>query len=157
MFRISNKASTVITLVIAGLLLVALCVLAVWLPAVVESMINVTDNLGNHAEITEGQRILVLIDAYTMLAVAFFAVIIAFFLLREVLLERVFSVKVTRLISAIYWCCFAEGLLFLLIGPFFLLAIGVAVVACFAGLCLRVVKNVIEEATRIKSENDFTI
>lgn len=157
MFRISNKASTVITFVIAALLLIAICVLAFWLPAVVDSMINATDNIGNRAEITETQRVLVLIDAYAMLAVALVAVILSLFLLREVLLERVFSVKATRLISAISWCCFAEGLLFLLIGFFFQIAIGVAVAACFAGFCLRVVKNVIEEATRIKHENDFTI
>jgi len=153
MLRKSNKVSTVITLVIAGLLLVALVVLAFRLPAVVESMINV----GNRGEITDGQRTLVLIDAYAMLAVAFLAVITGFFLLREVFLERVFSQRVIRQISVISWCCFAEGLLFLLLGGFFPLAIGIAIVACFAGFCLRVVKNVIEEATRIKSENDFTI
>ena len=157
MLRKSNKVSTVITFVIAALLLIAICVLAFWLPAVVESMINVTDNVGNRAEITATQRVLVLTDAYAMLSVALVAVILSLFLLREVLLERVFSVKATRQISAISWCCFAEGLLFLLLGGLFQLAIGVAIAACFAGFCLRVVKNVIEEATRIKSENDFTI
>ncbi len=157
MLRRSNKLSTVITIVISVLLLAALCVLAFWLPLVVESMINVTDNIGNRGEITDLQRTLVLIDAYAMLAVAVLAVILALILLREVLLERVFSVRVTRLISAISWCCFAEGLLFLLLGGFFQIAIAVAVAACFVGFCLRVVKNVIEEATRIKSENDFTI
>ena len=157
MLQKNNKISIMITLVISVLLMVALVMLAFWLPAVVKSMINVVDNVGNRGDITNLQRTLVLADAYAMLAVAFLAVIIGFFLLREVLLERVFSQRVTRQISAISWCCFAEGLLFLLIGGFFQIAIGVAVAACFAGFCLRVVKNVIEEATRIKSENDFTI
>ncbi len=157
MFHISNKASTMITIVISVLLLAALCVLAFWLPMVVESVINVPDNIGNRAEITDIQRTLVLIDAYAMLAGAVLAVILSLFLLREVMLGRVFSVRATRLIAAISWCCFAEGLLFLLLGVLFQLAIGAAVAACFVGFCLRVVKNVIEEATRIKAENDFTI
>ena len=157
MFRISNKVSTVISLILTVLLLAALCALVFWLPMVVNSMIDTVDNIGNRAQITEGQRAFVLTDAYVMVTVAFVAVILLFFLLREILLERVFCSKTTRLIAAISWCCFAEGLLFLLIGIFFQLAFGVAIAACFVGLCLRVVKNVIEEATRIKSENDFTI
>ena len=157
MLRKSNKTSVVITLVISVLLLAALCVLVFWLPMVVESMIRVPDNIGNRAEITDLQHALVLTDAYAMLAGAVLAVILSIFLLREVMLERVFSVRATYLIGAISWCCFAEGLLFLLLGTVFQLAVGAAVAACFVGFCLRVVKNVIEEATRIKSENDFTI
>lgn len=157
MLRVSNKISTVISIVLTVLLLAALCVLVYWLPPVVNSMIDTADNIGNRAQITASQRVFVLTDAYVMVAVAFVAVILLFFLLREVLLERVFCVKTTRLIAAISWCCFAEGLLFLLIGVFFQLAFGAAIAAFFVGLCLRVVKNVIEEATRIKSENDFTI
>ena len=157
MFRISNKVSTVISLILTVLLLAALCALVFWLPPVVNSMIDTADNIGNRAEITSGQRVFVLTDAYVMVTVAFVAVILLFFLLREILLERVFCVRTTRLIAAISWCCFAEGLLFLLIGIFFQLAFGVAIAAYFVGLCLRVVKNVIEEATRIKIENDLTI
>ena len=33
--------------------------------------------------------------------------------------------------------------------------VAAAVAAFFIGLCLRVVRNVIEEATRINTENDF--
>ena len=157
MLRISNKLSTVISLCLTLILLAALCVLVAWLPMVVESMIDVADNIGNRALITDSERVFVLADAYIMVAVAFVAVILLFFLLRAVLLERIFTVLATRLIAAISWCCFAEGVLFLAIGYYFQLAFGVAVAACFVGLCLRVVKNVIEEATRIKSENDFTI
>lgn len=157
MFHISNKISTVISLVLTVILVAALCVLTAWLPMVVDSMIDVADNIGDRASITEAGRMFVLIDAYVMVAVAFVAVALLFFLLRAVLMERIFTPSATRLIAAISWCCFAEGALFLLIGVYFQLAFGVSVAACFVGLCLRVVKNVIEEATRIKSENDFTI
>ena len=42
---------------------------------------------------------------------------------------------------------------------YFLIIIGfvLAFVAILLGLCLRVVKNVIEEATEIKAENDLTV
>ena len=55
------------------------------------------------------------------------------------------------------WCCFLLCLLFGILGIFFLLSFAVAFIAVFLGLCLRVVKNVIEEATQIKDENDLTV
>jgi hypothetical protein len=155
--RLSAKISTIISLILTFLLLISLCVAAAWLPTVVNSLIDVTDNIGNRNELGATARHLILADAYLMIAVATAAVILLFFLLRAVLCEKVFTKTATRLLAAISWCCFAEGLLFgLLILPF-QLAAGVAIAACFVGLCLRVVKNVIEEAIRIKSENDFTI
>ncbi|MBQ7347537.1 MAG: DUF2975 domain-containing protein [Clostridia bacterium] len=157
MFRLSNKASTVISIVLIFLLLGALGFLVYWLPDVTESLINAADNLGNRISITEAGRRWVLIDAYLMVAVAVVAVILMFFVLRAVLMERIFTASATRLIGAVSLCCFAEGVLFAAIGVWFQLAFAAAVAACFVGLCLRVVKNVIEEATRIKSENDFTI
>ena len=40
---------------------------------------------------------------------------------------------------------------------YYLVALVLAFTAALLGLCLRVVKNVIEEATAIKSENDLTV
>ena len=115
------------------------------------------DNLGNRSAITETGRLWVLIDAYAMVFVAYVAVGLLFFLLRAVLREAVFSKTATNLLSAVSWCAFVEGILFLPLGIYFQLAFAAAVAAFFIGLCLRVVKNVIEEAARIKAENDFTI
>ena len=157
MLRISNKTSTVISIVFTFLMIVALIFLTWWLPDVVDSALNMEDNLGDRSAITETGRLWVLIDAYAMLAVAYVAVVLLFFLLRAVLREAVFSKTATNLLSAVSWCAFAEGLLFLPLGRWFQLAFAGAVAAFFIGLCLRVVKNVIEEAARIKAENDFTI
>ena len=107
--------------------------------------------------ITDGWRLFVLVDAYAMLLVAVAAVIILFFLLRVVYRHKVFTKGSTRLISAISWCCFAEGALGLLLVVWFQLVLCFTLAACFLGLCLRIVKHVIEEGTRIKSENDYTI
>ena len=153
----SNKSSTVISMIFTFLLFGALLFLTYWLPDVVESALNMEDNLGNRAEITQAGRTLVLIDAYAMLAVAYLAVGLLFFLLRTVLREEIFTPAAPRLLSAVSLCCFIEGLLFFLLGSLFQLAYAATVALCFIGLCLRVVKNVIEEATRIKQENDFTV
>lgn len=157
MLRISNKASTVISIVFTFFMVGALIFLTWWLPDVVESALNMEDNLGNRSAITETGRLWVLIDAYAMVFVAYVAVGLLFFLLRAVLREAVFSKTATSLLSAVSWCAFVEGILFLPLGIYFQLAFAAAVAAFFIGLCLRVVKNVIEEAARIKAENDFTI
>ena len=49
------------------------------------------------------------------------------------------------------------GVTFAAIGLYFFIGFVVSGLAFFLGLCLRVVKNVIEEATDIKSENDLTV
>ena len=155
--KASAKASTVVSLVFVFLMLAALIFLTWWLPEIVSSAIDMEDHLGNRSAITPAGRAWVLADAYAMVAIAFVAVGFLFFLLRAVLREAVFTQTAVRLLAAVSWCAFLEGLLFLPLGIWFQLAFAAAVAAFFIGLCLRVVKNVIEEAIRIKAENDFTI
>lgn len=68
-----------------------------------------------------------------------------------------FTPASVALIRGVSWCCFLLCLVFGVLGKYFLLAYVVALAAVFLGLCLRVVKNVIEEATEIKMENDLTV
>jgi len=157
MFRISNKLSTMISLSLSILLFCLLLVLTVWMPGVVDSMIEVGDRLGTRAQITPRERGLLLTLSYLMVAVAGGAILLLSLLLRTVLCDCVFSNSAVAFLRALSWCCFAEGGLFLWVGLYFQLAFGVCIVMLFVGLCLRVVKNVIAQATRIKSENDFTI
>ncbi len=83
------------------------------------------------------------------------------FLIRLLLLvkkHQVFTDKAVSCLRTISWCCFIEAALCLLtIKVVPLVHLGAAFVAGFLGLVLRVVKNVIEEATALKAENDFTI
>lgn len=153
----SDRTSIIVSMILTVLLFLALCALACCLPMVVRAMIDTTDNIGDRASITLTERALVLVDAYAMVAIALIAVILLYLLLRCVLRGQVFSQHCVALIASVSWCCFAEALLFLLIGGFFQLAFGVTIAACCLGVCLRVVKNVIAEATRIKAENDYTI
>lgn len=80
-----------------------------------------------------------------------------FRLLRLVQKGQVFTAVSISSLRGISWCCVFAGLLFVLLGWYFPLSLAVGFVAVFVGLCLRVMKNVIEEATVIKSENDLTV
>ena len=82
------------------------------------------------------------------------------FLVKLLLLVRrrqVFTDQAVSCLRTISWCCFIEaGLLLVGVACFFMMPV-LAFVVGFLGLVLRVVKNVIEEATALKTENDFTI
>ena len=157
MLRPSNKTSIFISMVMTGLLTLTLIVLLPFLPAVVDSMLGVKDNVGNRELLGEGARLYVLVAAYVMMAVAFVTVAFLFLLLRQVWQGRVFEKSVLRILTVLSLCCFIMGALFLSIVYCFQIALLVSLAAFFLGLCLRVVKNVLAEAGRIKAENDFTI
>jgi Protein of unknown function (DUF3036). len=78
-------------------------------------------------------------------------------LLANIRKEEVFTLKNVRYLRVISWCSFAVSIILFLSGFYYLLFLIIAVAAAFFGLILRVVKNVIEQAVMIKSENDFTI
>jgi len=115
----SERTSIIVSMILTVLLFLALCALACCLPMVVRAMIDTTDNIGDRASITLTERALVLVDAYAMVAIALIAVILLYLLLRRVLHGQVFSEHCVALIASVSWCCFAEALLFLLIGGFF--------------------------------------
>ncbi|MBQ2687705.1 MAG: DUF2975 domain-containing protein [Clostridia bacterium] len=157
MFKISNKISINISLAVAALFMIACIVGAFIMPPLVEMLINLPDNIGNRGDITEGGRALVLVMAYLMLAVLMLADIFMVLLLLRVKKGLVFTEKSIIFIRAISWCCFAIALVFCVLGIYFQLSFILAFFAIFLGISLRVVKNVIEEATLIKSENDLTV
>ena len=70
---------------------------------------------------------------------------------------EVFTDRNVFYLRTISWCCFGGGALLAVAGRYYILFLAVAVIAAFIGLILRVVKNVIEQAIVIKTENDFTI
>jgi len=78
-------------------------------------------------------------------------------LLRNIRKEQPFINQNVTLLRMISYCCFGEIVVFAyltVLKPF----VVVVLIACgFMGLILRVVKNVFEQAVRIREENDFTI
>ena len=157
MFKISNKLSTRISIILAVIFLVG-CVAGLFiLPFLTNMLINVEDNIGNRDAITMGGRVLVHILAYSALLDAILADVMLLFLLMRVKNSLVFTDISVGLIRGVSWCCMLLGLIFGLLGIYFQLAFIVAFAGIFLGICLRVTKNVIEQATVIKSENDLTV
>lgn len=64
------------------------------------------------------------------------------------------NVKYLRRIS---WCCFAVAFITIIGGVFYVPFSFIAIAAAFIGLMLRVVKNVMQSAVELKTENELTI
>ena len=98
-----------------------------------------------------------LITGYICLLIAFFIFTSLYKLLCNIQQEQVFCDENITYLRKLSWLCFMVALITCIasIGfPSFLL---VAIVFAFIALILRVVKNVMAQATLIKQENDFTI
>lgn len=157
MLKISTKRSTLVSLVISVTFFV-LCIAAVFfMPTVIDMIIDTPDNIGNRGDITTSGRVYVHIVSYVLLSVFALADVFLTFLLLRVRKGKVFTPISVSLIRFVSWCCMGVCLCFLLLGVYFQLALIMAFLALFLSLCLRVVKNVIEEATQIKDENDLTV
>jgi hypothetical protein len=70
---------------------------------------------------------------------------------------KVFVAANIRYLRAISWCCFAAAVVFAVGSRGSLALILIAAAAAFAGLIVRVIKNVLESGVEIKDENDSTI
>lgn len=138
-----------LSLVFAILFFFGLLAAAVFLPFYVRLISGIFDS-GTHF-------VLFLVIGYSVLLLAGIADILLFLLLRLVRSGQIFTAAAVSKIRGISWCCIAAGVLFAALAPFFLISAAVAFVALFVGLCLRVVKNAVEQAAEIKSENDLTV
>ena len=148
--KISQKASITISIIVTFALFVAFTGLAIFLPSLLNGFI---DFFGKPEEYFTPT----LIIFYVALVPAFVADVSLYLLLNNAKTEKIFtdsSVKYLRIIS---WCCFAECVVFFALGFYYYTAFLISFAAFFMGIILRVVKNVIEAAVEIKSENDYTI
>ena len=157
MFKIPKKYSLYISISLCIIFFAACVAGAFIMPVLSEMLVNTKDNIGNRGEITEAGRAFVLFLAYMILAVVVAADVMLFVLLLRVKKGMVFTSVSTELVRGISWCCFLLGAVFCALGIYFQLAFILAFAAAFLGICLRVVKNVLEEATEIKEENDLTV
>ena len=149
MLKISSKLSVRISLTLTAVFLAALAVGAVAMPWIAYSMMHMPqDKVG---------ETLVFLLVYAILAAGGVAGVLMLRLLRLVQKGQVFTVTSISSLRGVSWCCVLAGFLFALLGWYFPLSLAVGFVAVFVGLCLRVMKNVLEEATAIKSENDLTV
>lgn len=157
MLKISGKASVNLSLIISGAFFAVLAVVGAFLPPIAKAILKFPGEITSRVETTAIDNLLVLIAAYFILALALLANILLFILLLQVKAENVFSKKSVSLIRGISWCSIGVGVVFAMLTYYFTLSAVIAFAALFLGLCVRVVKNVIEKATEIKNENDLTV
>ena len=151
MLKIPKRYSLTLSAVLS-VLFFALCILgAIFLPHITNTLISLKERF------PDGGASTVLALAYAILAVAAAADVLVFVLLLRVRKHLVFTEGSIALLRGISWCCIFLGAIFAVLGYFFLVSFTLAFAAVFLGICLRVVKNVLEEGAEIKSENDLTV
>lgn len=160
MLKIKKDVSSSLSLILAYIALGVIAAVAVAIPFLNKFLY---DNffIGN---MSDGGVIGFVILFYLALVPVAVADLLLIRLLGNVRHAEVFTAGAVSKLRSISWCCFGECLI--LVGggigfySVFILPhafIVVAFAAAFLGIVLRVVKNVIEEAVAIKSENDYTI
>lgn len=150
MLKISSGKSVILSIILSVLFMVILVAGLVLAPSIVYSL----DGVKN---IPDSGIPFVIAMSYLALCVMIAADAMLIILLARVRRRLVFTSFSISLVRGVSWCAIALGVVFALLGKFFLLSYFAAFACVFLGICVRVVKNVIEEATEIKSENDFTI
>ena len=138
-------------------ILVAVVLIALYLPPVVSGLIDVPDQIGNRNELGQEGRQLILLDAYAMLALAAACDALVAWLLIGVIKKREHTKGFGILLLGVSLCCFGEGILSMLLIPHFQMAVILVCIAVALGLCMLIVRHLLAQAAEIKQENEFTI
>ena len=151
MLKIPSKVSIWLSIVLSVLFFIVLVASCFYMPLLIYVYMSLKGAtvMGHTTEIT--------IIAYTIVGIMMLADVLLFVLLQRVRKSLVFTGVSVALIRGISWCAVLLGICFAVLGFYFWIAFCAAFACIFLGLCLRVTKNVIEQATAIKAENDFTI
>lgn len=157
--RISRRASTRLSYALSLVTFPILVALTFLMPRILRLYVSLvyTPALGADPALFSRVPVALWLIIYVGVAFAYLADGAMIVLLRRVMREQVFTDASVACLRILSWCCFAEALCFFLLGYYFRFSYAVAFAAFFIGMALRVVKNVMEEATAIKTENDFTI
>ena len=155
--KISRKASINLSIAFTVLFMLIIIAGAVIMPRLANILIDTPDNIGNRNRIGDGARSFIILLSYLILLDCAVIDVLLFLLLRRVKRGAVFTELSVALIRYISWGALCFGLLFAVLGIWFQLALILAFAGFLLGITLRVTKNVIEEATQIKSENDLTV
>ncbi len=157
MFKVPSKFSITVSIAVSIAFFVLCIAVGFYMPEFAELMVKAANDLGVADVSVKGQDV-VLGLAYMALLIVVAIDVLLFILLLRVEAGKVFTAESVALIRGVSWGCFLIALVFCGLAYYFtFVAVLIIFVALFLGLCLRVVKNVIEEATEIKNENDLTV
>ena len=153
--KISKSASTTISLILAHALLSILLFFAIVMPMVIKSAPIM---MGVKAYFTEKGGDAVFWIWFYLLMVSGAACCVALIaILKRVQRELVFTDRTVSLLRWLSWGCMFIAAICLGVVYYFHMSYILTLAAGFLGLCLRVVKNVLEHANELKNENDLTV
>jgi hypothetical protein len=150
MLKIPIKASVVISTVLNGALGALIAAACFFVPRAVTLLHTRNNTPALVALVVE-------IALFACAALGECAVAGLFVLLREVWVGRVFGARTVACLRAVSWCCVGAAVCFAVTCAATPLAFAGVFGALFMASILRVLKNVLEEAVALKSENDLTI
>lgn len=153
--KISKSASTVLSLILVISLLAIILFFSIVMPFVIE---KAPIMMGVKAYFAEKDASVVFwVWFYLLMVTAAVCLVSLLEILRRVRSGLVFTPRTVSLIRFLSWGCMLVAALCLAVVYYFHMAYLLTLVAGFVGLCLRVVKNVLEHATEMKNENDLTV
>ncbi len=153
--KISKSASTLLSLILALTLLALILFFAVAMPFFIDTAPVM---MGVKAYFTEKcADVIFWVWFYLLLLTAAVCCVALAAILLRVRKELVFTPETVSLIRFISWGCMFIAIVCLAVVYYFHMSFLFTLAAGFLGLCLRVVKNIIEQATEIKNENDLTV
>lgn len=94
---------------------------------------------------------------YVSLLLCIAALCILLRLLSRIAKKKVFVAENARCLRLISWCCFLLAAIWLFLGIFRRIAFCIGFAFAFAGLVVRVMKNLFEISIELREEHDYTI
>ena len=152
-----NKLSLYISLVLSITVFAVILSLCFFLPRYIECKCTNTLSMFTGDLPTLSEKIFIYCLSYLLLALAALEDGALIFLLLRIKAGLTFTDKTVKALKGISLLIMVIGALFILLTPWFKMACAVGLLMVFVGVVIGVVKNVLEEATAIKNENDFTI
>ena len=137
-----TRILTVVTLALAGAALFCIPVMTEWYDAV-----------SGHEPI----RMMLTVCLYLSAFLGIAALLGLLRMLDNIAKQNVFVTENATCLRVIAWCCFLVAAIWIVLAFRRPLALFVAFMAAFAGLIVRVVKNLLDMAIELREENDFTI
>lgn len=153
--KISKSASTVLSLILVISLLAIILFFSIVMPFVIEKAPIMMGVKAYFAE--KDANVVFWIWFYLLMVTAAVCCAALMLILRRVRNGLVFSPLTVSLLRFLSWGCMFIAVVCLAVVYYFHMAYLITLVAGFVGLCLRVVKNVLEHATEMKNENDLTV
>ena len=153
----AGKASTTFSIILSVIFFVVCIFGAFILPTVVDILIEARDASGTAAPFDYAGRVSLYVMSYSLLLVLMLTDALLFILLIRVRHGLVFTPISISILNAASWSNMLLAAAFGAVGIYIHLSLVAGFLAFFLSLCLRVVKNVLEEAIEYKTENDYTV